>query len=266
MKTAIHPFLAVIIAGTTMTHATIVSHWKFDESSGTTAADNVGAFGGTLSGGAVFVSGGISGNAVSLATISNSLVNMGTSFPGFTSGDFSLSMWVNTTTTANDSLIVSKHESGFQNGYFTVVNQTGGGGLAGKATFTVGSEPVSQSPTSTTSVNDGLWHQIVGVFVAGGGHFIYVDGSPSEAGTVSQSVPANSAPFLIGGVNVSSVPTARYTGLVDDVQVYNNALSSSDVQYLYDHPGQAVPEPASALLLLGGAAMFFSARTRRPMA
>jgi hypothetical protein len=208
------------------------------------------------------VPGGISGNAISLAEATNSMVNMGTSFPGFTSGDFSISMWVNTTTTEIDSLPLSKHEAFTQNGYLFAVNQTAGGGQPNKATFTVGAEFVSQSPTSTTSVNDGQWHLIVGVFIAGGSHFIYVDGAPAEASTASASVPANSAAFLIGAVNVSGVPTARDTGLVDDVQVYSNAFSSDDVQFLFHNPGQAIPEPTSLILLVGGAAVFLVVRRR----
>ena len=52
---------------------------------------------------------------------------------------------------------------------------------------------------------------------------------------------ANGAPFLVGGVNVSGVPTSRYTGLMDDVQVYDVALTDAQIDFIFTHPGQEVP-------------------------
>jgi len=234
--------------------AALIAQYHFDESAGSTAFDSAGSFNGTLSAtGASFVPGGISGNAISLTQAMGGLVNMGTSFPAFTSGNFSIVLWVNTTTTAADTIPLAKHKAGVQNGYLFAINTTGGGGALNKATFTVGSEFVSQSPTSTSSVNDGTWHQLVGVYNAGGTHSIYVDGAPAEAGTTSQSIPDLGAPFLIGGVREiagTNNPEARYTGLIDEVQVYNQALTNAQIDFLFQNPAQVIPEPG-ALSLLG---------------
>lgn len=248
--------LAAAFTTPASTHAAAVAQYHFNESSGTTAFDSAGSFNGTLSlAGASFVPGGISGNAISLTQASGGLVNMGSSFPAFASGDFSIVLWVNTTTTAADTIALSKHKAGVQNGYLLAINTTGGGGQTNKATFTAGSEFVSQSPTSTSTVNDGLWHQIVGVYLAGGTHSIYVDGSPVEASTPSQTVPDLSAPFLIGGVREvagTNNPEARYTGLVDEVQVYNQALTASQIDFLFQNPAQVVPEPGTLSLFVFG--------------
>lgn len=218
-----------------------IAHWKFDEASGTVARDSAGSFDGTLAGGAQFVSGGVSGNAISLDKTTNSLVNAGTSFPGFLAGDFTIVAWVKTTDTSADTLFVSKHNGGTQNGYFLTTNTTGGGGATGKATFTAGAEFVSQSPTSTTTVTDGQWHQVVGVYRAGGVHSIFVDGSPVEASTASQAIAANTSAFIIGGLGQNSgngTPAARYTGLIDDVQVYDAALTDAQIDFLFANPGK----------------------------
>jgi len=265
MKTALPTLLAVLTVGATMSHAALVSHWTFDESSGTTATDSAGAFNGTLSGGATFVPGGISGNAISLAEISNSLVNMGTSFPGFTTGDFSIMTWVKTTSTDPDTIVVGKHEGGQFAGYFIGVNQNNVYGAPNKGWFYSASS-AGNGPTSTTTVNDGAWRQIVGVYTAGSTALIYVDGAPLEDSKTANVMNANTAPFLIGGFSQSGNPTATYTGLVDDVQVYSHALTSSDVQFLFANPGQVVPEPASLMLFVGGAVILFGARRRTPMA
>ncbi|MCZ7638961.1 MAG: LamG domain-containing protein [Verrucomicrobia bacterium] len=52
--------------------------------------------------------------------------------------------------------------------------------------------------TSSASVNDGNWHQLVGVYQAGGSERIYVDGALAATGA-SEPVVLNNAPFLIGG-------------------------------------------------------------------
>jgi concanavalin A-like lectin/glucanase superfamily protein/PEP-CTERM motif-containing protein len=245
--------LALVLTGVSSVSGTIIAQYHFDETGGNTAFDSAGSFNGALSAaGAAFVPGGISGNAISLDQSLGGLVNMGTSFPGFTSGSFSLVCWVKTTTTLMDTIALAKHEAFTQNGYLIAINQTGGGGTLNKATFTAGSEFVSQSPTSTSSVNDGVWHQIVAVFNAGGSHSIYVDGAPMEASTASQGIPSNGAAFLIGGVNQSGTPNARYTGLIDEVQVYDQALNDAQIDFLFQNPTQVVPEPATLALLSAG--------------
>lgn len=141
--------------------------------------------------GASFVAGGISGNAISLDRSQNGWVNMSNTL-AFASGDFSLVLWLKTTTTEAETIALGKHEAFSENGYFVAINPTGGGGAANKATFMV-SEFVSQAATSTNTVNDGNWHQIACVYRAGGSQNIYVDGAPIEATTVSHPMILNSA-------------------------------------------------------------------------
>ena len=76
------------------------------------------------------------------------------------------------------------------------------------------------------------------MYEANGQARIYVDGSPAESTHPGGAINAVAAQFLVGGIVVSGNPSGNYTGLVDDVQVYRNALSDSEVQFLFDHPGQ----------------------------
>jgi hypothetical protein len=222
--------------------AAIVAQYHFDEAGGTTAADSVGSIDGTLSGGASFVAGGIAGNAVDL-TQATDLVSMGDNFD-LDTGDFSIVFWVKTSDSGSDIIPLSKHNSGSENGYVIPIGPNGDGGAADKATFAA-SQVISASPTSTTSVNDDQWHQIVSVHVDGGSNSIFVNGSPAEDSTASGSLNANSAPFLLGGYTQAGFPVSSYTGLIDEVQIYNHALTNAQVDFLFRNPSLAIPEPGT---------------------
>jgi hypothetical protein len=239
--------LSVLTFGGVHARAGLIAHWRFDENGGATAQDSAGTFHGTLGGGAMFVGGGISGNALSLDQASASLVNIGTSFPGFTEGDFSIALWIKTTTTALDSIYFGRHEAFTPNGYFLALNTSSIYGRPDKAWFSASSAPGHEA-ISTTTVNDGNWHHIVGVYKAGGTLAIYVDGAPFEEVKTADPVGASPAPVLFGGINMNGTPKALFTGLIDDAQVYDRALSSSEVQFLFTHPGGLLPLPLTTIV------------------
>jgi hypothetical protein len=239
--------VGVLLTGHCATSA-LVSHWTFDEGSGTTAYDSAGASHGTLSAtGASFVPGGVLGGAVSLARGSGGYV----SFPGqsFVGVDFSITAWFQTTDSANETFLLSKHNAGFPNGYFIPVNVTGSVyGAAGRAAFYTGAAPAN-TPVSTSVVTDGAWHFLAAVHHEGGFNEIYIDGIPYEDARTSASVGASTASFLLGALTMAGSPVASFTGLIDDVRIFSHALAPAEVAALYS----LVPEPASlALAALAG--------------
>ncbi|MEO7298263.1 MAG: LamG domain-containing protein [Verrucomicrobiota bacterium] len=251
--------LAMLLIVELTADAGIVAKWSFNEESGSTAFDSVGSFYGTLSPtGAQFVPGGISGGAVSLNRPANGFVTMGNVL-GLTNGDFSLVAWLkmNAGDQTPDSIVLGKHAAFTRNGYFLHVNQSTGLAMqsTNKVFFYEGGTGVGQiqraeTPLSTTSVNDGNWHQVVAVYHAGGTKSIYVDGSPAEDTKPSQPFIGNAVAFLIGGVNENGVPRSRITALIDEVQVYNHALSEADIGFLYQNPAQVAldcPQTVAAL-------------------
>jgi hypothetical protein len=223
----------------------LLAHWKFDEAAGSVAHDSVGSFDGNLStGGASFVSGGVSGGALSLNKAGNGFVNMG-DILGLAHTDFSVSAWIKMAPgDRSNTVILSKHAAYSRNGYLLDVNKLevfrddkasfveGGDGVA--------SYTIDETPISTTSVNDGNWHQVAAVYHDGGTRSIYVDGAPAEDSKPSQPFNQNSVAFLVGGANYDGVPTGVFDGLIDDVQIYNRALVDSDVEFLFQNPGHEI--------------------------
>lgn len=239
--------------------AALVASYDFNEVGGTVAHPTVGAVNGTLQNGASFMSGGVEGGAVSMARGSpGGLVDFGNNL--FPSGAFSVQLWVKTRDTAA-SLPLSFHTSSVVAGFFLGINNTGDGcsSSAGSAEFYV-VYPCSGS--SILVVNDGQWHQLVGVY-DGNRSSIFVDGqfqSASSGGNPLTPPPATTD-FLLGGVMLGTTPTNAYDGLVDKMLLYDSALSAADVNWLYL---SAVPEPStSALIESGLVALGFIARLRR---
>lgn len=223
-----------------------VAHWRFDEAPGaTTAADSAGTFDGTLSAtGASFVSGGRAGNALALDKAADGHVNMGNVLNLAASGTFSFVAWVKTNPgdTTDNLIVLSKVAAGVRNGYFMVVNTTVGLLTATKAHFVIGgtgTSPITstETPSSTTVVNDGNWHQIVAVQEAGGTKRIYVDGAPAEDTKPTQAAIDGTGPFLVGGQLFSGSPSGWFNGSIDDIQVYDRALSDAEINFLFANPG-----------------------------
>jgi len=210
--------------------AGLVAYYTFNETSGTIAHNSIGSVNGILQGGATFMPrAGIRGGAIKLDKATGDFVDMGDHF-GFTSGSFSIQAWVKLNAGDTDySVPIAKHWGGIAAGYFLAINDVSDGCSAiGKAHFYVG---YPCSGVSSKPINDGLWHQLVGVYdstkqMAS----IYVDGQFQSSSSGGNIVGATAAPFLVGGLTGGS---AVYTGLIDEVRIYNNALSAATVQQLY---------------------------------
>ncbi|GAA5481419.1 LamG domain-containing protein [Haloferula sargassicola] len=243
--------------------AALVAHYTFDEASGATTALNevTGSTTGTVGANVVTGTAGISGNAYSFsgATGQADIVDMGNAsfFAAITtSGAYTLSAWVNSTeATGGRNVVVFAGNDADSNDYAdlgTTVTEPGHEGEAyGR------NRPNTNTPSVATgyfsdgaTVVDGTWHHIaMTVDLSGAVVSLYVDGALANSQTIPsgfETFPVMNN-FEIGRLGRSS-PTDGYEGLVDDVQVYDEALDATGIAYLFANPGQAVPEPAGAAL------------------
>jgi hypothetical protein len=88
-------------------------------------------------------------------------------------------------------------------------------------------------PSSTTSVDDGAFHFLTGVF-DGTSVRVYVDGvlqasKNVSATTLNSTTTAFEIASCIGGPNCHSSGEV-WRGLIDDVRVYNRVLSVAEIQ------------------------------------
>ncbi|MGA2915086.1 MAG: LamG domain-containing protein [Sedimentisphaerales bacterium] len=90
--------------------------------------------------------------------------------------------------------------------------------------FCISSDDKIQS--SGINVNDGQWHHIAGVY-DGDWIYLYIDGTQFKQGA-SDIITPSIWPVYIGGSYDYS--DRWFDGLIDDVRVYNTALSQSDIQ------------------------------------
>jgi hypothetical protein len=217
-----------------------IAHWSLDGN----AKDSVGGYDGALSAtGAAFVQGGITGSqALSLDKSQGGLVNLGPVIE-LAGISHTISLWVKTTIT-DYGVPFCKHHSTVAAGTWFGINDSGGYGAPNKVWFY--NRDVQHSPTSSLTVNDGAWHHVVGVRNYGGDVSLYVDGQ-FQAAIPDQYTPAPppGTPLLFGGYQAADGSTlvSFYTGLLDDVQIYQGALTAQQVMFLYQHPGKMIPMP-----------------------
>lgn len=251
---------AVVSTGVCQAQPAPIGYWNFNETSGTTANASVGSINGTLNGGVAFAPGaGIQGGAIQFDVSTTGLVNMGDNF-AFPAGSYAIQAWVKTNPGDTVAMApVSKHTSTIMSGYFLAINDASGiGSSAVNKAYFYASNGVSG--VSTLNVNDGNWHQLVGVYDATNNFTqSFVDGTLQNTGPrVPMSTTA--ASFLVGGINSSTnVPLGAYRGLIDEVKVWNTALTPADVQSLYS---SVVPEP-SAMILVGVGSVVGAVRLRK---
>jgi hypothetical protein len=152
-------------------------------------------------------------------------------FFDFAGQPFSLQAWIKMTPgDEKGAVILAKHESGHLNGYFLFANKHNPNqGQLDKAGF-YASSPIGNDAISTTSVNDGQWHQIVGVYTPSGNSQIYVDGVLQGSQT-AQPLFNNLVPLTVGALPNGSL---YFNGQIDEVAVWDQALSATDIAALYN--------------------------------
>lgn len=231
----------------------MIAWWKLNDGAGTMAADSWGTntmyFGGT---GNLWTN-GIVGNNALYFNGNGWLTNVSKSFadnlPGMT-----VSFWVKETGLGGDNNTGSLVEKGNNTG-FDAPNP--GWALQGDGVSNIyfGTYQIDGTYTETPHLNSGPdfpiigdnnWHFVLGEYtnVPGVGitPYIYIDGAQITGGLTTTGNPTNiAAPFnpIIIGAEITGPTNAGYPGgTMQDVRIYNRALSLPEIQNLYKWRGQ----------------------------
>jgi subtilisin family serine protease len=201
----------------------LMAHWRFDEVSGDLAADSSGNGNiGTVFGGANWTGGPI-GGALDLDG-SNDYVDVGTG--GFGLGnEISLSFWVRVDGAGQDSFQGLLVRSGFVRPFrIELIGDT----LRTALRTTAGTNYLN----ANTPLQTGQWRHFAMTYQSGS-RVLYLNGQPdgSNNPTGALVVVADTATHL--GARDGAAGSGLLNGALDDVRIYNRALSGAEIQSLY---------------------------------
>ena len=213
------------------------------------ANDTTGLHNGSLINGAGFGS-GVFGQAFSFSSASQQYVTV-LDDPAWTlgSGDFSLSLWTNFTTIAQGGVgslpnTFLAHDEGGGGNKKWVFGYDGNGDLFFHINGPGGSAFIS--PAATIAPTVGVWHMYT-LTRSASTYSYYYDAGLVGTATNSLTIGDAAAPLTIG----QAEGIGYLNGRVDDVQIYNNALTSTQVTTLVPEPASIVTAGFGLLFLLG---------------
>ena len=187
---------------------TLIAHWALDEAEGLTAYDSAGVNDGTVMGVPAWqpdggkVGGALEFDGASAFVVTDCVVRSA-------DGPFSILAWI----------------KGGGPGQVVISQQAGGDWLyANPADGTLATEcagRVNKLLLSDAVITDGQWHRI-GITWDGSHRRLYVDGE--EVATDTQNGLASSDGKLVLGAGSHLADGTFFTGLIDDVRIYNRAV------------------------------------------
>ena len=162
----------------------------------------------------------------------NSEISLGSSnsFSYTTTGALSINMWIKTTNISTAYVISKANDSSGQ--YEWAIEQLSNGTLSLHAYTNAGG--FASSINNTTIINDGNWHNVVGVIVNNTSTTLYIDRTSATSTSFSGTAASYSIPTLIGHFGGIPAATSFFEGGIDQVRIYSSALSAADVTNIYN--------------------------------
>ncbi|MES2470864.1 MAG: LamG-like jellyroll fold domain-containing protein [Patescibacteria group bacterium] len=213
--------------------ATFVGHWKFDEGVGTDAADSSGTGNaGTLTNGPTWTTGQFDGGLQFDGT--DDYVDLGNNASLEIPFPITFSVWINQSDFTVTRSVVSTDGTpavyagaelriGADRSVILEYGNNGGLGAANR-----------RSKVSTSMITSGAWTHVVGVVNGFSDMVVYVDGVlETGAGSYSGSAASMVYSATTAKIGAAVWGGSAFLGSLDDVRIYNRALTSDEVTDLY---------------------------------
>ncbi|MHC4113481.1 MAG: LamG-like jellyroll fold domain-containing protein, partial [Planctomycetota bacterium] len=200
----------------------LVAHWKFDDGTGSAAIDSVGSNNGTLYGDAAWTTGRIDG---ALSFDGNGDYVEVTPLTVLAGDSFTVQAWIRMGESAGPwNAIMTQHDSGSNGCYFYVTNNT--------PTFYIYVSPSFAQVISPETLIAEQWYNVAATN-DGSNLKLYVDG------LLKDTISSVGFTGTMGGSFIGHEPITpvHYNGLIDDVRIYNRAVSESEFQNIADPMG-----------------------------
>jgi hypothetical protein len=221
----------------------MIAHWKFDETSGGIASDSAGGHNGRLQGGPVWTSDGKIGGALEFDGEDDYVdIDVPDEMEEMT-----IAMWLKYNTVDGESpmdpyisssLISHNLYSDIGSVHFNLIN------IDGTVFVELSPSGIFEEYHSEGSFEAGRWYHVAATYDNPNGEVkIYINGQ------IDSSTNETVGPALIGEAAIGDWTGATYEtdrhfdGVLDDIRIYDSALSEEDITELYKNTGSGKSEP-----------------------
>ncbi|MBI3895534.1 MAG: LamG domain-containing protein [Acidobacteria bacterium] len=202
----------------------LVAAYSFEEGTGLTTADSSGNENiGTLSRGVRWTAGKI-GKAVWFSGTGGEIIVNDAPSLNFT-GSFTLAAWIQPAAQKGYQTILIKESTQGRCGYWLQTN-----GIQINSGFSNGFGCIEHQ-TTTANLDTGKWYHIASVLDRSNNTFkIYLNGDLILNVTEPATPVANSQSLVFGRSGSSESKYERWNGAIDEVRIYNRALSQGEIR------------------------------------
>jgi alpha-L-arabinofuranosidase len=233
-----HSVTAIKLSGSVLTPTPAplppaAGYWKYDETSGTAANDSSGnGKTGTVNGAATWTTAGKLNGALNFDGVDDYVSLPNLVDPSAT--NFTVAAWVKLSAIAGTNTQVILQQDG-TNGKSWLYRKSGGGNLA---TYLGGTEL-----QTTGTIATGSWYHVA-VVNNNGTVKLYLNGQPD--GYATRTIAAETSGMLVGRHKIPDTVNEKWNGQIDEVYIYNSALSDNQILSLYTGTGPTATPGATS--------------------
>lgn len=215
-------------AGITNVTGGLVGWWKFDENTGTSAADSSGVGNNGTFNGTPLWTNGVIGSALSFAGSGQDVVIASTSFPS-TNNDRTICMWIKPYSYPAWAMPFCYGTASGGNAFSILWNNA-------VNKLTVGKFGANASGVNTTGFTTNSWQHFAVTLSGGSSIAYYFNGVTNGTATLAGINTVVSVARIADCIPGYGVPS--YAGELDDVRIYNRALTTDEITLIYNWRGK----------------------------